>query len=78
MLMYTSCGWFFDDISGLETIQILQYAARSMQLARGITGETLEEEFLNRLSAAKSNIPEMENGRKIYNRLVKLAMAASG
>ena len=37
-LMYTSCGWFFDDISGIETVQIIAYAARVLQLARRSLG----------------------------------------
>ncbi|MCK5014764.1 MAG: DUF3536 domain-containing protein, partial [Candidatus Omnitrophica bacterium] len=75
MLMYTSCGWFFDDISGLESTQILQYAARAMQIAKEVGGDDLEEEFLNRLASAQSNIPEMENGKTIYNLFVRPAMA---
>ena len=78
MLMYTSCGWFFDDISGLESTQILQYAGRAMQLAKESGGEDLEDEFLDRISLAKSNVPELENGRTIYNNFVKTAMRAAG
>jgi len=78
MLMYTSCGWFFDDISGIEAIQLLQYAARAIQLAREAGGDDLEEEFLNRLALAKSNIPKMKDGKTIYNSYVKSAMTASG
>lgn len=77
MLMYTSCGWFFDDISGLETVQILQYAARAMQLAAEAGGANYEDKFLDHLELAKSNIPEMENGRVIYDRFVKTAMTAT-
>jgi len=76
-LMYTSCGWFFDDISGLETIQILQYAARAMQLSAEVGGRDLEDEFLDHLALAKSNIPDMENGKVIYDRFVKAIMTAS-
>ena len=46
MLMYTSCGWFFDELSGLETVQVIQYAARAVQLARDLWNEDLEPEFL--------------------------------
>jgi len=77
MLMYTSCGWFFDDISGLEAVQILQYAARAMQLMREISGNDIEDEFLNHLAAAKSNLPAMGDGRNIYNLYVKPAMTDS-
>jgi len=77
MLMYTSCGWFFDDIAGLETVQILQYAARSMQLAKEAGGVNYEDKFLDHLQLAKSNIPEMENGKTIYNLSVRPAMISA-
>src|SRR6185503_20575894 len=54
MLMYTSCGWFFDEISGLETVQVIQYAARVIQLARDVLGRDLEGGFLDLLQQAKS------------------------
>jgi alpha-amylase/alpha-mannosidase (GH57 family) len=71
MLMYTSCGWFFDDVSGIETIQILQYAARAMQLAREVGGPDLEAEFIARLEPAPGNKPEYNNGARAYEKLVK-------
>jgi hypothetical protein len=71
MLMYTSCGWFFDDISGIETIQILRYAARAIQLAEDVGGLELEPEFIRLLSKAKSNVQEFENGGNIYEKFVK-------
>jgi hypothetical protein len=74
MLMYTSCGWFFDELSGIETTQIIQYAARAVQLYEHLFGETIEPEFLERLSAAKSNIPENQDGRVIYEKFVKPAI----
>jgi hypothetical protein len=74
MLMYTSCGWFFDELSGLETVQVIQYAARAVQLARDLWNEDLESGFLDRLAEAKSNIPEHENGRVIYEKFVKPAI----
>jgi alpha-amylase/alpha-mannosidase (GH57 family) len=74
LLMYTSCGWFFDEISGLETVQIIQYAGRVIQLAHDVTGEDLEPEFLSRLSAAKSNLPEWGDGAQVYERAVRPAM----
>ncbi len=77
MYMYTSCGWFFDDISGIESVQILRYAARAMELAKKIDGNDLEKEFLNRLSSAKSNIPEMKDGKRIYNTYIKSFMVAA-
>lgn len=74
MLMYTSCGWFFDDISGIETVQIIQYAGRVIQLAVEVFGMELESEFLEMLEHAKSNVPEHRNGAYIYGKFVKPAM----
>ncbi|MGN6385357.1 MAG: DUF3536 domain-containing protein, partial [Verrucomicrobiota bacterium] len=74
MLMYTSCGWFFDELSGLETVQVIQYAARVIQLAEDLFNRNFEEGFLSILEHAKSNIKENGNGRDIYNKFVKPAM----
>ncbi len=73
-LMYTSCGWFFDDISGIETVQIIAYAARALRLAADIFGlncALLEWQFVERLRQAKSNCPPWKDGGDIYRRLVK-------
>ncbi|HEY3405698.1 MAG TPA: DUF3536 domain-containing protein [Ohtaekwangia sp.] len=70
MLMYTSCGWFFDEISGIETTQIMQYACRALQLVSQISETNLEEEFIRRLEYAPSNVPSLENGAQIYRRFV--------
>jgi len=74
LLMYTSCGWFFDEISGLETVQIIQYAARAIQLASLMTGNDLESGFLKILGQAKSNLPENGDGRVVYEKFVKPAL----
>lgn len=74
LLMYTSCGWFFDELSGLETIQVLQYAGRAIQLSEEIFHANLEDAFKVRLALAKSNEPEHENGAQIYEKFVKPAM----
>ncbi len=71
LLMYTSCGWFFDELSGLETVQVIHYAGRALQLAEECTGESLELEFLQHLAMAKSNLPEHGDGAKIYEKWVK-------
>ena len=71
MLMYTSCGWFFNEISGIETVQIMKYAARAMQLAHNFTSEDFEGPFLNILDEAKSNIKDFGTGKDIYERWVK-------
>jgi alpha-amylase/alpha-mannosidase (GH57 family) len=74
MLMYTSCGWFFDELSGIETVQVIQYAGRVVQLAQELFGDKTEEKFLKLLEAAKSNIPENGDGRHVYEKFVKPAM----
>ncbi len=75
MLMYTSCGWFFDELSGIETVQIIQYAARAIQLAEEVFGgDGIEAEFQEKLVQAKSNIPEYRDGAHIYENFVRPAM----
>ena len=74
MLMYTSCGWFFDELSGIETVQVIQYAARALQLASQLFAEDLATPFLDLLAQAKSNLPEHGDGRFIYERYVQPAM----
>ncbi len=73
-LMYTSCGWFFDEISGIETVQIIAYAARVLQLAANLfgaeTGARLEAAFLSKLAEAESNVPDLATGAGVYRRYV--------
>jgi alpha-amylase/alpha-mannosidase (GH57 family) len=69
--MFASCGWFFADLAGIETILILQHAGRAIQLAEELAGQGIEEKFLRCLSEAESNLPEMGKGDQIYQRLVK-------
>lgn len=71
MLMYTSCGWFFSEISGIETTQIMKYAARAMQLASGFSKKDFEGKFLEILDTAKSNFSEFGTGKNIYENFVK-------
>ncbi|HEX3986634.1 MAG TPA: DUF3536 domain-containing protein [Acidobacteriaceae bacterium] len=74
MLMYTSCGWFFDDISGIETVQIIAYAGRVLQLGAELFGKraaNLEKKFVEQLAEATSNLPEQLDGAAVYNRYVK-------
>lgn len=77
MLMYTSCGWFFSEISGIETVQVMKYAARAMQLASRFSNQNLEEKFLEILSEAKSNIPEFGTGKEIFERFVKPSVVSA-
>jgi hypothetical protein len=74
MLMYTSCGWFFDEVSGIESVQVVQYAARALQLARELFGTDLEEGFLKTFQGAHSNLPENGDGRTIFQKFVRPAM----
>ncbi len=73
MLMYTSCGWFFADLSGIETVQVLQYAGRAIHLAQEVAGDGIEDHFLRSLSDAESNLPSQGDGRAIYDRTVREA-----
>ena len=70
LLMFTSCGWFFDELSRIEGLQILAYAARAIQLAAELNGD-LEPEFLDILERAHSNLPEEGTGADVYRRHVK-------
>jgi (1->4)-alpha-D-glucan 1-alpha-D-glucosylmutase len=71
LLMYTSCGWFFDELSGIETVQILMYAGRAIQLAQEVFGTALEPMFLERLAAAPSNLPGLhKTGKEVYEKYV--------
>ena len=73
-LMYTSCGWFFDDIGGIETVQVIAYAARVLQLARELFGDhasALEPSFLKQLKEAKSNVVTAGDGAKIYRERIE-------
>jgi len=71
MLVYTSCGWFFDELSGIETVQVIQYAVRALQLSQELFDNGLEDRFLDLLEEAKGNIPEHRDGRLIYEKFVK-------
>jgi hypothetical protein len=78
LLMFTSCAWFFDEISGLETTQVLKYAGRAIQLAKEIDttglGRKSEQTFIETLKKASSNIAEFENGAQIYLRSIKTSL----
>ncbi|MCK5241903.1 DUF3536 domain-containing protein [bacterium] len=74
MLMYTSCGWFFDEISGIETLQVMQYAARAMQLAQEVVEVDLHKNFVDQLQEAKSNEEEYEDGKQIWAECIEPAI----
>lgn len=69
-LMYTSCGWFFDDLSGIETIQVIQFAGRAVQLAQQLFGDSLETRFVEKLAWVKSNLSEYGDGERVYHKYV--------
>jgi hypothetical protein len=71
--IFTSCAWFFDDIAGLEPIEVLRYATRAIELA-GPDGTALEAAFLERLAGAKSNDPRAGTGRDVYRTMAKPAV----
>lgn len=71
MTMYTSCGWFFADISGIETVQVMRYAARMLDFMRALDVEPPVKRFLATLAEARSNVPTMGNGADVYRRFVQ-------
>lgn len=73
LLMYTSCGWFFEELSRPEGTQILRYAARALELAGDVTGVQLEKGFVKRLAQAPSNVDLFKHGSEIYRQLVATA-----
>jgi alpha-amylase/alpha-mannosidase (GH57 family) len=73
MLMYTSCGWFFNHVTGIETVQVIKYAARAIQLCRDVQKEDLEPEFKNLLERIPTNSHELANGRDVYHAYVEPA-----
>lgn len=70
MFMYTSCGWFFDEISGIETVQVMQYAACALDINKDLSGADAEPRFIKLLESAPSNIAGFQNGKNIYEHLV--------
>ena len=71
MLMFTSCAWFFNDVSGIEVQQNLAYAARACELARPYAGRDLEGDLVEALAEAKSNIPRMGSAADVYRNFVR-------
>jgi alpha-amylase/alpha-mannosidase (GH57 family) len=73
LLMFTSCGWFFEEVSRPEGVQILRYAARALELAGDVTGVRLEAAFIKRLELIPSNVDLFGNGVEVYRQLVHSA-----
>ena len=76
MSMYTSCGWFFNDVGGIETVQVLRYAARTMDIIESLGQPTPEQSFLTTLEGAVSNDPSLGTAADIYLALVSAPMAS--
>ncbi len=70
LYMFTSCGWFFDDISGIETVQVMMYAARAIDMVSGRYDEDPEALLREDLSSAVSNRPGKGTGADVYDRMV--------
>ena len=73
LYMFTSCGWFFDDISGIEPVQLMKFALRAMELVQPYTDKDLETGFKKMMARTKSNIPENGTGADVFDRFVKSA-----
>ncbi len=71
MLMYTSCGWFFDEVTGIESMQDIFYATRAVQLAQEISQQDYESDFARSLKKIPSNLPEYETVFPAYEKFVK-------
>jgi alpha-amylase/alpha-mannosidase (GH57 family) len=78
LLMYTSCGWFFNDLSGIETVQILKYACRALDYAAELGLRNLREPFLNKLAEAKSNLAEFRDGAAVFRHQVESSRVSVG
>src|SRR5712692_7929587 len=76
MFMYTSCGWFFDDLAGLEPVQNLKYAALALHDFRQLGGGAPETELLRRLEAAPADGSAFRDGADVYRRLVRPAVVS--
>ncbi|KYG63802.1 hypothetical protein AZI86_13340 [Bdellovibrio bacteriovorus] len=71
LFSYTSCAWFFDDISGIETVQNLQYAFRAIELCESVFHLNLKEEFLKIIEQGESNIESFKNGKEVFERFAE-------
>ncbi|MCW6053381.1 DUF3536 domain-containing protein [Lyngbya sp. CCAP 1446/10] len=76
LLMFTSCGWFFEEISRPEGVQILRYAARALELAEEVAGVQLEKDFIAQLALVPSNVESFKTGAEVYRQLVTTAQVS--
>jgi alpha-amylase/alpha-mannosidase (GH57 family) len=72
MSMYTSCGWFFNDIGGIETLQVMLYAAKTLDLIEELSGSAPRGPFLEQLAAAKSNDADLGTGADLFREATKI------
>ena len=72
MAMYTSCGWFFNDIAGIETLQVMLYARRTLDLIEELAGSAPREAFLEKLAHARSNDPELGTGAELFEETARV------
>ena len=79
LFSYTSCGWFFEDVSRLEPIKNMQYAEQSFHYARLLVKDKnvsfvdeAHKEFLKTLEKSISNKPEHHNARYFYEKEAKV------
>jgi hypothetical protein len=74
--MYTSCGWFFNDVAGIETVQILRYASRAIDLMESLGQPTPESQFVKLLGQAESNDPKKGSAADLYGAIGATTSAA--
>jgi alpha-amylase/alpha-mannosidase (GH57 family) len=75
LLMYTSCGWFFSEVSGIETVQILRYAARAIQLCEELGFSSPRKKFLDMLEQVPSNLSSVGNAGRLFEKVVASSMS---
>lgn len=69
MSTFTSCGWFFNDVGGIETVQIIKYAARAVELLELLGQPSPEPALLSELELARSNAREVGTAADIFRSL---------
>jgi hypothetical protein len=72
-LMYASCAWFWEDMSRTETVQMLKFARRAVELAADPASGILQAEFRGLLAKARPNDPRFKDGAELYDRLAVAA-----
>lgn len=66
-LMFTSCAWFFDEPSDLETVQVLLHAGFALELGEQLgLAATVREQFLSALDACRCAVGDVETARELF------------